>query len=319
MNGPETGEPGRRWRTVLVVDEDPELRTILATNLEIAGFGVIGAGDEQTALDTLEVVLPDVVVIDVMMPNMDGYALTRRIRDLPSASHVPIIILTALKETNELVRGFEAGADDYLVKPFGPQELLARVRAKIRRVDSEAALQPLTRLPGNIAIERELGKRLNESAPWAVLYIDMDNFKAFNDVYGFIHGDEAIVRLARTLLEVTRRKGGAGDFVGHIGGDDFIVVTTPAHATPIAEETCIVFDREVLGLYTEEDIQRRGIQTKDRRGKLHSYPIMSISVAVVTSDRRSLTSVAQIGEIAAELKAYAKAKPGSVVVKDLRK
>ena len=315
----ESASENRRAHTVLIVDDDPDLRTLLAKSLERGGFGVIGASDGKSALDTLAVIVPDLIVVDVMMPAIDGNELTRRIREIPSIAHVPIIMLTNLADTDDLVRGLDAGADDYLVKPFGPAELLARVRAKIRRVEGEASLQPLTRLPGNITIDKELAKRLRIALPWAVLYVDMDNFKAFNDVYGFVHGDEAIVLLARILQDATHRKGGNGDFVGHIGGDDFVVVTTPAHAEKIAEEAIANFDREVRQMYTPDDIVRGTIATKDRQGTMHTFPVMSISIGVVTSDRPSIKTIAQIGEIAAELKAFAKSKLGSVYVKDKRR
>ena len=314
-----TASENRRAHTVLIVDDDPDLRALLAKSLERGGFSAIGVPDGKSALDTLEVTVPDLIVVDVMMPTMDGNELTRRIREMPSISNVPIIMLTNLSDTDDLVRGLDAGADDYLVKPFGPAELLARVRAKIRRVEGEASLQPLTRLPGNIAIDRELAKRLRTATPWAVLYVDMDNFKAFNDVYGFVHGDEAIVLLARILQDAMRRKGGHDDFVGHIGGDDFIVVTTPAHAEAIAEEAIVNFDRDVRELYAADDIVRGTIATKDRQGKGHTFPIMSISIGIVTSERPSIKTIAQIGEVAAELKAFAKSKLGSVFVKDKRR
>jgi diguanylate cyclase (GGDEF)-like protein len=308
----------RRAHTILIVDDDPDLRTLVSKQLEQNGFAVIGAPDAQSALDTLDVIVPDVVVADVMMPSMDGYEFTRQVRELPSAAHVPIIILTSRHDADDLVRGLDAGADDYLVKPFGASELLARIRAKIRRVEGEARLQPLTRLPGNIAIDHELDKRLRTAVPWAVLYADIDNFKAFNDTYGFVHGDKAIVLFARILQDAMRRKGGAGDFVGHIGGDDFVIVTTPRCTERIAEEIIVNFDREVRSLYNPEHLKRGGVTTKDRQGNVHNFPIMTVSIAIVTSER-SFKTVAQIGEIAAELKEYAKSKLGSVYVKDKRR
>ena len=212
---------------VLVVDDDRNLRKIISTNLELAGFAVEVAADGPEALSLIENVQPDIVLLDLMMPHMDGYEVAQRIRNHqnPTIANVPIIILTAKGETEDKLRGFEAGADDYITKPFGPQELLARVRAKIRRVEVDSSLSPLTRLPGNLAIEAELRRRIDSGEPFAVIYLDLDNFKAFNDVYGFTHGDEAIVLLARVTVDVVRRRGTPNDFVGHIGGDDFIAVT----------------------------------------------------------------------------------------------
>ncbi len=306
---------------VLVVDDDRNLRKIISTNLELAGFSVQTAADGREALALIDEYEPDVVLLDLMMPHMDGYEVAQHIRGHanPLVANVPIIILTAKSETEDKLRGFEAGADDYITKPFGPQELLARVRAKIRRVETDSSLSPLTRLPGNLAIESDLRRRLEKREPFAVLYLDLDNFKAFNDVYGFTHGDEAIQLEARSAVEAVRRRGTARDFVGHIGGDDLIVVTQPDRAEEIAREIIADFDRDIRNLYTAKDLHAGYIETRDRRGALNRFPIMSLSIAIVMNDRDQLTNYAQIGEAAAELKRYAKSIAGSVFVKDKRR
>jgi diguanylate cyclase (GGDEF)-like protein len=306
---------------VLVVDDDRNLRKIIATNLELAGFNVEAASDGPEALRKIEDVQPDLVLLDLMMPHMDGYEVARRIRhhQNPSIANLPIIILTAKGETEDKLRGFEAGADDYVTKPFGPQELVARVRAKIRRVEADSSLSPLTRLPGNLAIEMELRRRLDDREPFAVLYLDLDNFKAFNDVYGFTHGDETIQLVARIATEVVHRFGDPTDFVGHIGGDDFIIVTRSDVAEPISQEIIREFDREIRALYSPKDLRAGYIETRDRRGMLNRFPIMTLSIAIVSNDRGQLMSYAQVGEAAAELKRYAKSIAGSVFVKEKRR
>ncbi len=315
MNAPQA--LGHR---VMVIDDDRNLRKIIATNLELAGYAVETAADGREALLKIEATLPDLVLLDLMMPVMDGYEVARRIRHHPNPNiaNVPIIILTAKGESEDKLKGFEAGADDYVTKPFGPRELLARVRAKIRRVEVDSSLSPLTRLPGNLSIEAELRRRIEQNMPFATLYLDLDNFKAFNDVYGFTHGDEAIQLVARTATEVVQRRGTPADFVGHIGGDDFIVATDPSRADEIAREIIDTFDRSIRSLYTTRDLRQGYIETRDRRGSLNRFPIMSLSIAIVTSDGKRPISYAQIGETAAELKRYAKSIAGSVFVKDKR-
>lgn len=306
---------------VLVVDDDRNLRKIISTNLELAGFDVETAADGPEALEKIEGAQPDVVLLDLMMPHMDGYEVAQRIRAHPNpiVSNVPIIILTAKSETEDKLRGFEAGADDYITKPFGPQELLARVRAKIRRVEADSSLSPLTRLPGNLSIEAELRRRLEEHEPFAVLYLDLDHFKAFNDVYGFTHGDEAIQLLARITVDAVHRRGTERDFVGHIGGDDFIVATQPDRAEEIAVSIIDEFDAAIRALYSPKDLRAGYIETRDRRGTLNRFPIMTLSIAVVANDHGQLTDYAQVGEAAAELKRYAKSISGSAYVKDKRR
>ena len=306
-------------KRILVVDDDRNLRKIIATNLELAGYEVVAAEDGNAALRVLDEMQPDLILLDVMMPGKDGYETAREIRRHPVNANVPIIMLTAKSEIEDKVAGFEAGADDYLTKPFGPQELLARVRAKIRRVEVDASLSPLTRLPGNLAIEGELRRRIDGREPFAVLYEDMDNFKAFNDVYGFTHGDEAIALVASTNVDVVRRRGTLRDFVGHIGGDDFIVVTLPDRSEEIAREVIAGFDRDIRKLYTPQDLRQGYIETRDRRGTLNRFPIVSLSIAIISSEHRRLEDYAQIGEAAAELKRYAKSIGGSVYVKDKRR
>ncbi|HET7815763.1 MAG TPA: response regulator [Candidatus Baltobacteraceae bacterium] len=306
-------------KRILVVDDDRNLRKIIQTNLELAGYFVVTAGNGKEALEVLDTMQPDLVVLDVMMPVLDGIETAKRIRVHPVNANVPIIMLTAKGEVEDKLSGFEAGVDDYMTKPFGPQELLARVKAKIRRVEVDASLSPLTRLPGNLAIEAELRRRIDSQQPFAVLYLDLDNFKAFNDVYGFTHGDEAIVLIASTTVDVVRRRGTLQDFVGHIGGDDFIIVTEPPLAEEIAREIIDTFDRDIRKLYTPHDLRQGYIETRDRRGTLNRFPIMSLSIAVISSERRKLQNYAEIGEAAAELKRYAKSIGGSVYVNEKRR
>ncbi|HEV8020845.1 MAG TPA: response regulator [Candidatus Lustribacter sp.] len=304
--------------TVLVVDDDKVLRRIIGTNLELGGFDVLSAPDGPSALALLDDHLPDVVVLDVVMPLMDGYATLGRIRRHATASHIPVIVLTgAGPDSNDSVKSLEAGADDFIAKPFSPQEMLARVRAKVRRANVDSSLQPLTRLPGNIAIEHEVRRRFEEREPWAVIYADLDNFKAFNDHYGFVRGDDAIRLVATAMTESIKRVGSESDFLGHIGGDDFIIVTTPQRAETLARNVADTFDRDVPPLYDPADRARGWIAAKDRRGNNVRFPMMSLSLAIVMPSSR-ITSYQSIGEVAAELKSYAKRQTGSFVAMDKR-
>ncbi|GAC1424003.1 MAG: hypothetical protein NVSMB5_17920 [Candidatus Velthaea sp.] len=311
--------PPKPRYTILVIDDDRNLRTIISTNLELAGYGVKTANDSAAALAVLDREIPDLIVLDVMLPGVDGFELCRRIRRHPTCAHVPIIMLTARAATDDAVIGFESGADDYIAKPFSPQEMIARVRAKIRRVAVDSSLNPLTRLPGNLAIENEIRRRFDERIPWAVIYLDLDHFKAFNDVYGFVRGDEAIRLVAATLQAAIKRLGTDEDFIGHIGGDDFILVSSPGRADELARDVALTFDRDVRALYDRADLERGWIETRDRRGMITKFPVMSLSLALVTNSTRVITNYQQIGEVAAELKAYAKKQPGSFVATDKRK
>jgi len=285
-----------RVPTILVVDDDARFRRILRANFEVVGFDVVDARDGDGAIAALDLQRPDAIVVDAPRASGEGSAVVRRIRTHPQGSGIPLIVLTAGAGDGDAVRSLEAGADDVLTKPFAPQEMLARVRGKIKRAAQDATLQPLTKLPANGPIEAEIRRRLEGSAPWAVLYVDLDGFKAFNDAFGFAKGDQAIKLLARTIVDAVAKYASGDDFVGHIGGDDFVALVQPAHAEAAAESICIAFDRAI-----------RTVQRDTR------VPYCTVSIAVVNGSRGA-TSYERIGERAALLKKEAKRRLGSVVV-----
>ena len=282
--------------TILLVDDDARLRGILRANFEVVGYDVVDAADGDAAMAALDRTHPDAIVVDVLPQASDGPAFVRRVRMHPRGSHVPLIVLTARTHADDAVRSLEAGADDVVVKPFAPEEMLARVRGKIKRSAADSALQPLTKLPGNGPIEAEIRRRLARSIPWSVLYLDLDGFKAFNDAFGFATGDDVIRLLASALRDAVRKHGEPDDFVGHVGGDDFVAVMLPARAEAIAQTVVAAFDRGV-----------RAIQRDTR------VPYCTVSVGVINGARGPST-YERIGERAALVKKEAKRRRGSVVV-----
>ena len=305
--------------TVLVTDDDPDLRDILRSILEPQGFQVLEAADGQAALETIRNRHPDLVILDYAMPRMDGPEVCRVLKQDMLLRHVPIIMLTGLGETHDKVTGIDAGADDYLVKPFEPQELLARVRMVLRRTAQELEANPLTTLPGNVSIEKEIEHRLATNQAIAVCYADLDRFKAFNDHYGFERGDQAIRQTAQILLEAVKRSGNSTDFLGHIGGDDFVLITTPDRADAVCQAIIERFDATTPQLYDPEDRARGFLLHTDRQGQAMKVGFLTISIAVVTNVERPLTHLGQIAAIGAELKTYAKRFDKSLYVKDQRK
>ena len=306
-------------KIVVVADDDPDLRDILRSILEPQGFRVVEAPDGQAALDTVRSQHPDLLILDFNMPHLTGPEVCQVLKQDLLLRHLPIIMLTGRGELPDKVLGIEAGADDYVVKPFEPTELLARVRMVIRRTAQELEANPLTKLPGNVSIEKEIEMRLAAKKPLAVCYCDLDRFKAFNDHYGFERGDQAIKLTAQVLLEAVQRSGNLGDFVGHIGGDDFVVVTTPDRADAVCQAIIQQFDARIPKLYDEPDRIRHHLVHADRKGDLVMVGVMTISIAVVTNAKRTLTHLGQIAQIGAELKAYAKRFEKSLYVKDQRK
>lgn len=217
------------------------------------------------------------------------------------------------------VDGIDAGADDYVVKPFEPKELMARIRMALRRAERDLEANPLTRLPGNISILNELSHQLESKLKFAVCYIDLDKFKAYNDTYGFEHGDEVIRETARILIRQTQKIGNPDDFIGHIGGDDFVVVTTLDKMDDICKNIIADFEKTVPLFYSETDRKKGYIIAKDRKGELQKTPLLSVSIGVVTNEIRNIEHVAQISEIGAELKQQVKRLERSNYLVDKRK
>ena len=303
---------------VLIADDDADLRDILRSILEPDGFDVSEASDGKLALQAIRTRPPDLVILDYMMPGMTGPQICERLKQDTVLRHLPIILLTGKSEIHDKVYGINAGADDYLVKPFEPQELLARVHMVLRRTSRDLDANPLTKLPGNITIQKELERRLTSSEPLAACYLDLNRFKAFNDHYGFKRGDEVIQRTAQLLLDVSRTDGSPYDFVGHIGGDDFLILTTMEHAEGLCESVIRRFDAMVPELYDEVDRKRGYLLHVDRKGQQIQLPLLSIAIALVTNTITKLTHPGEVAKIAAELKAYAKQFERSLYVKERR-
>ena len=305
-------------KRVLVADDDPDLRDILRSVLEPAGFAVTEAQDGAQALEAVRATPPDVVILDYMMPRMTGPEVCAALKQDTVLCHIPVVMLTGKSEVQDKVAGIDAGADDYVVKPFDPQELLARVRMVLRRASVDLEANPLTKLPGNVSIQRELERRIASGEAYAVCYIDLNRFKAFNDHYGFKRGDEVIQRTAEVLLQSVRARGTPQDFIGHIGGDDFIVMTSRGGAEALCEAIIQRFDAMAGGLYDEADRARGYLLHTDRRGQELRVPILSVAIALVTSDGQRITHPGEIAKIGAELKAYAKHSERSACVKERR-
>jgi len=303
---------------ILVVDDEPHIRQILKFTLEKAAYQVFCAADGEEALEKMVEIKPNLVLLDVMMPRMDGFEVCRKMRQDFVLSQIPIIMLTAKGDLNEKVRGLEGGANDYLVKPYSNDELLLRVRNVLEWNIRQKEANPLTGLPGNTAIERELIGRINQKKPYAFLYIDIDNFKGFNDYYGYQKGDEIIGFLASILTKTIEKLGSKEDFIGHVGGDDFVMIASPTRAEFMAKYIIDEFDKGALLLLDEDDVKRGYLEVRDRQGELKRIPVMSVTMALVMSTDNKIEHFAEINDIASSLKEYGKRIKGSVVVKERR-
>ena len=297
--------------SVLVVDDDPFIARLLEIELRAAGYDVRVAGDGARALELAREDCPELVLADVMMPNMDGFELTRQLRQDSRTSAVSVIMLTARGLSADKLEGFSVGADDYIVKPFDTPELLARIRGVLRRAKEMRQQSPLTGLPGNVRIEDEIEGRVQSRRSFAILYADLDHFKAYNDHYGFMRGDEVIQFTAGMIQDIARESGSPDAFVGHVGGDDFVLVCEQDEAETLADVIVTRFDAAVPGLYDPADAGLGHIEVVNRRGEAQEFPFLSISIGIATTARRSFGHFAEAVAVASEMKSFTKATPGS--------
>ena len=294
---------------ILIVDDSRLHRAMIRGILESASYTVTEAADGPSALATLNQRLPDLIILDWIMPDMSGIQVMQRIRSDPFLQSIPILLLTVRDTRFDKVEALSLGADAYLTKPFYPEELIAEVEALLRRSFN---YHPLTRLPAASLIRAEVERALNDEAPVVFAYVDIDDFKAFNDRYGTPRGDDVIRFLADVIQAAVKDMGEPRVFVGHIGGDDFLLISPPTAIEPLAHRIIAAFERGIPAFYADEDRARGYIEIPDRRGRgaLQRRPFMTLSIAAVPRTPE-LTSHSQVGQKLAELKARAKREPGS--------
>ena len=302
---------------ILIIDDDPDILDVMDLALS-EHYEIFKASNGREGLQIAQSKAPDLIITDYVMPVMDGKKLCRELKKDILLQHIPLIMLTGKGEIKDKVEGLEAGVDDYLVKPFEPDELLARIRMILRRTERSLDANPLTHLPGNVSIIEDLKRRIESKEVFAVGYADLDKFKAYNDKYGFERGDDVIKATARILIKAVREKGDPNAFVGHIGGDDFVFVSEDSCADAICKMILDEFNKVSSSFYSQEDLETGYIISKDRQGHELKVGLLAISIGIVSSKKQQITHVAQIGEIGAELKKYAKSFNGSFYVRDQR-
>lgn len=303
---------------ILTVDDDPDILDVLSLTLS-EYYEVIPAENGQVGLQLAQTNSPSLIITDYSMPVMDGRRFCQALKKDILLRHIPVIMLTGKGEVQDKVGGIDAGADDYIVKPFEPNELLARIKMILRRTERSLDANPLTYLPGNVSIMEELQQRINDKKISAVGYVDLDKFKAYNDKYGFERGDEVIRETAKIIIKAVNDMGDKNTFIGHIGGDDFVFVCEDNQADGICQRIIEGFDEIAPTFYSEEDRKAGFILTKDRQGNEIKAGFLSVSIGIVSSATQQINHIAQVGEIGAELKKYAKGIDGSVYVRDKRK
>ena len=296
---------------VLVADDEPDLLMLMRDALEHEGYSVSTARDGEEALEVLRKDLPDIIVMDLWMPRKDGFQVCKELKSDPGLRHLPIIILSAAGQAENKIQGLDLGADDFVTKPVDLRELLARIRMVLRRTSEGLDANPLTRLPGSVIIENRISATAASGELFAVLYLDLNEFKAYNDAYGYDAGNQVLKETANLLVGIVRELGLGKDFLGHIGGDDFILLTHPDRMEDYCRRVIKDFDALAPSFYKPEDRAKGRIISKDRQGRTAEFPLLSMSIGVCHNKLRPITSYGEVSLVGSELKKHAKTLPGS--------
>jgi len=290
---------------ILVVEGEQQVTWLLKMKLETEGYQIVTVLNDEDAVQYTLRETPHLINLDISLIGSGGYEIVRKVRNHPKTMHIPIIILGARDELADRVYAFDLGVDDYILKPYHDDELLARIRTQLRRV-RQTFLSPLVGLPGGLQVEMAIQHQLNSHEPWSMLYLDLDNFKAFNDVYGFLAGNDLIRLVGRICQYVVHEYGNTSDFVGHVGGDDFVIVTTPDRANTLCLQIIDLYKEKSMAFYHPEDLERGSISAVDRKGRPYQSPLVSLSIGVVNNQMQRPHSIQEVSYLAAAAKYHAK-------------
>jgi diguanylate cyclase (GGDEF)-like protein len=301
--------PGKK--KVLLAEHESGIAEIIQYLLKAWDYETIAIARGSLVLDAVRREQPDIIIIDWGLPDMDGLKVSRALKEDFLTAHIPIIVLIDKRQIRKKMLEIEQGVDDYIANPPDPIDLEVRMELSLRRTSHQLYANALTKLPGNKQIEKAIHSRMEDKCLFSVAYYDIDNFKSFNDKYGYMKGDSVIRHVAYIIATTVKRHGNPHDFVGHIGGDDFVVVTTPDRDRLIASESILAFNRVIHFHYSKEDRERTYIVSKDRRGNIVNAPLMSISIAIANNKNFPIKNMVELMETITEIKSYLKSLPGS--------
>lgn len=297
--------------SILVVEDESSITPLLNETLALQDYQAVTVLNGEEAVQFALREMPHLILIDTMHASFDAYEIIRLLRKHPKSMHIPILLLSMNSSSAAVVRAFELGVDSYILKPFKTEELVAQVRRQLRRTQ-QSSLSPLTQLPGGVQLELAIDEKIKSIDPWSLLYLDLDNFKAFNDVYGFFAGNAMILLLSHICQRVVYEYGNTDDFVGHVGGDDFVIVTTPDRALLLCRHILTRYKQESAVLYREGDLKQGKISGLNREGRPYQFPLVSLSIGIVSNQLRGSYAGEGIGTLAAEAKRYAKMSSNNI-------
>jgi DNA-binding response OmpR family regulator len=284
---------------LLIVEDDIDIANMLRIYFSGLNFEIDLAHRGSEALERTKKVLPHLIVLDIMLPDIDGYEVCRRLRTSTRTSHIPVIFLTQKDERSDKLQGLELGADDYITKPFDIEELKLRVQGAIRRAERESLTDPHSGLPAGRLIEEQL-RRIIREQDWSLLDLRVNHLEPFRDVYGFVAGDDVLRFAAMLITQVVDEFGTTADFVGHAGSDNFIVITTTEAAPLIKRRIKQRFAAEIQSHYNFMDRLQGFIRVPKAQGGTERVPFMTLSVGVISPAQQAFADIREITEVAAE-------------------
>lgn len=305
---------------VLIVDDAIDNIKILI-NLLKGEYKIFFAENGEKAIELADNKTPDIILLDIVMPHMDGYEVCQKIKANPNTREIPVIFISAMSEVGDETKGLEIGAVDYIIKPFSPAIVKARVKnhLTLRKAMQELKLlyntaldsNPMTGLPGNNSVANRIKHALDKKENIGVIYSDLDNFKPFNDKYGFARGDDVIMFTCRVFQEVISEMSIKEPFIGHIGGDDFVLIIPSSRIQETADKIIRRFDDGITTFYSQEDMASQCIKSVNRQGQEMNFPLMSISLAGIDLSRLNYTKYLEVNDACALTKKIAKSITGS--------
>lgn len=286
-------------RRLLVVEDDTDIAAMLQLFFGGLGYEVDIAPRGSDALEKTRHTLPHLIVLDIMLPDIDGYEVCRILRTQIRTSHIPVIFLTQRDERSDKLHGLELGADDFVTKPFDLDELRLRVKNAIARSERESLTDPRTNLPSGKLIEEQL-RRIIRLQGWALLDIRLNHFNEFREQYGFVAGDDVLRFTSMLIGEILDENGSPDDFIGHVGGENFLIITSQACAETIEKRLKARFEREVLIHYSFQDRQQGFIRVSGSDGQYTQSPLMTLAIGMVSPPEFGFTDIREITERAAD-------------------
>ena len=278
-------------------------------------FKTVGTDNLEEALRNI----PSLIIIDEDTAKMDIIDLCKKIRADEDNSITPIIVITSNKDRNHRIEVLKTHVEYFIKKPIDEEYLYYTIKNITSLMYINRRVSPLTGLPGNVQIQAEMKKRLLNKEVFAIMYFDLDNFKAYNDVYGFANGDEIIKFTAKVILKHVHNIENSDNFVGHIGGDDFVAIIGETDYDKVCQDIIAEFDSEAVNFYNDEDVERGYVEVANRKGIIEQFPLTSISIGVVEVDNKKIKTTLEIGEVGAQVKHQAKTIMGSTYVINRRK